>query len=50
MLLAKSAIFIELKLVRRCALVFGRRIISLFALGAGQRNDDSHRLTPCFTR
>jgi hypothetical protein len=31
---AKSAILVKLKLIRRCSLIFGRRIVSSFAFSA----------------
>jgi hypothetical protein len=39
---AKSAIFIELKLIRRGSLVLGCRIIFSFAFRACKGNNDSH--------
>ena len=41
-LAAKSAIFIELKLIRRSSLILGCRIVSSFAFSACKGNNDSH--------
>ena len=41
-LTTKSAIFIELKLIRRGSLILGCRIVSSFAFSACKGNNDSH--------
>jgi hypothetical protein len=46
MLTAKTTILAELKLFRLGPLVFGGCVVSLFALGAGKRNDVSHKVLP----
>jgi hypothetical protein len=46
---AEAAEFLELQLLRRVLLVFGGRIISLLALGAGKRDDVSHFYLPLQT-
>jgi hypothetical protein len=46
MLSAKSAILAELKFVRRCPLVLGRRVVSLFAFSTCKGYNDSHLMTP----
>ena len=42
MLATKSAIFTKLQLIRCCAFIFGRRIISAFAFSARKGNNNSH--------
>jgi hypothetical protein len=43
---AESAIFIKLKLIRGCALIFSCGVISSFAFRACQGNDYSHFQSP----
>ena len=45
-LLAETTILAELQFLRSCLFVLGRRVIALLALGAAQRDDISHCLTP----
>jgi hypothetical protein len=42
MLAAEPAVLAELKLLRLSLLVLRRGVVSLLALGAGERNDISH--------
>jgi hypothetical protein len=42
MLAAKPAIFVKFQLIRRRALILGCRVVSAFALGASQGNNNSH--------
>jgi hypothetical protein len=42
MLATKAAVLAELELFRSCLFVFGGRVISLLALGAGEGDDISH--------
>jgi hypothetical protein len=42
MSVAESAVFFHLKTIRIVALVFSRRIVSLLAVRACQRDDDPH--------
>jgi hypothetical protein len=42
MLATETTVLAELKLLRLGSFVFGRRVISLFALSASKRNDISH--------
>ena len=43
---AEAAELLELQLLRRVLLVLRRRVITLFALGAGKRYDVSHLSCP----
>jgi hypothetical protein len=45
-LAAKPAVFGKLQLVRRRSLVFGRRVVTTLAFGAGKRDEHSHGSSP----
>jgi hypothetical protein len=42
----KATILLELKTIRKIALIFGRCVVALLTLSAGQRYDISHFISP----